>query len=75
MSKTVQRIVKHIPFGEFYPRNLLVTLPYIEFLEKTPLWKNQWWFEQGSKSACGRLLSRASGLIPDSPSAEMDYRH
>jgi hypothetical protein len=57
-SSTVIRIVKHIPFGSFYPINLSVTLPHIEFLEKTPLWETERWNEMARNSALSQLSER-----------------
>lgn len=56
--KTAARVVKHIPFGSFYPINLSVTLPYLEFLEKQPLWETEWWNEMARNSALSQLSER-----------------
>lgn len=58
--RTVTRTVKYIPYGEFYPRDLEVSLPRIEFIEGQPLWESDWWKEAGQKSAVAQMKEKTS---------------
>lgn len=56
--RTTTRIVKYIPYGEYYPRNIVVSLPYLEFLEKAPVWETERWREMARASALSQLSDR-----------------